>query len=122
MLNRDSSYRPLPPGVEILPPGKDAGGHQKSVDAPKGFPWPKILLMALLMLLYTASPLDLIPDVIPFLGWLDDLAIDSGIVALILRTVYVYYRGRNPGVASPIGGKSWLRAFFTRWVMKRVFR
>ena len=121
MLNRDTTYRPLPPGVEILPPEKEAGGHEKSTPRTRTFPWTKILVIGLLMLLYTGSPIDLIPDVIPFLGWLDDLAINSGFIALILRTVYSYYRGGAPA-AKPLSGKSWLRAFFTRWVLRRVFR
>jgi hypothetical protein len=122
MLNRDKSYRPLPPGVEILPPGKDAGGHEKNSPQTRSFPWTKIVVMGLLMLLYTGSPIDLIPDVIPFLGWLDDLAINSGLVALILRSVYTYYRSAGKVAAKPQGGVSWLRSFFTGWVLRRVFR
>lgn len=35
--------------------------------------WPK--LVALLSVFYLLSPLDLIPDFIPFFGWLDDLVL-----------------------------------------------
>jgi len=34
-------------------------------------------LVLLLSLVYLVSPVDLIPDVIPFVGWLDDLGIVS---------------------------------------------
>lgn len=38
-------------------------------------------LVALLAILYVISPIDLIPDVLPILGWLDDL----GVIALALQ-------------------------------------
>lgn len=37
-------------------------------------------LAALLALVYVVSPVDLIPDALPFVGWLDDL----GVIALVL--------------------------------------
>jgi uncharacterized membrane protein YkvA (DUF1232 family) len=45
----------------------------------------KILLAA--GLLYILVPVDIISDTIPLLGWLDDLAIASFVVALALRLV-----------------------------------
>ena len=36
-------------------------------------PWEWILIVA--AIIYTASPIDFIPDVIPIIGWLDDLAV-----------------------------------------------
>jgi uncharacterized membrane protein YkvA (DUF1232 family) len=38
-------------------------------------------------LLYILLPMDLLSDTVPFLGWLDDVAIVSFIVALALRLV-----------------------------------
>ncbi len=38
-------------------------------------------------LLYILLPVDLLSDTVPFLGWLDDVAIVSFIVALALRLV-----------------------------------
>ena len=38
-------------------------------------------------LLYILVPVDIIPDTIPLLGWLDDLAIASFLVALALKLV-----------------------------------
>ncbi len=35
----------------------------------------KRAIIALLAFLYIVSPLDLIPDVIPVIGWLDDLGV-----------------------------------------------
>jgi len=40
---------------------------------PRSGIWPK--LIALLSVFYLLSPLDLIPDFIPFFGWLDDLVL-----------------------------------------------
>ncbi|MBL8064249.1 MAG: DUF1232 domain-containing protein [Chthonomonadaceae bacterium] len=46
-------------------------------------PW-KALVSALIGLLYGASPLDVIPDVIPLLGWFDD-----GLVGLVMLVLSV---------------------------------
>ena len=45
--------------------------------------WKRVII-ALLALLYIISPLDLIPDWIPVIGWLDDL----GVLAWAARQVY----------------------------------
>jgi len=49
-------------------------------------PWYVKLLLAA-GLLYILVPIDFLADSIPLLGWLDDLAIASFIVALALRLV-----------------------------------
>jgi len=43
-------------------------------------------LTALLAVLYVLSPVDLIPDVVPLLGWLDD-----GVVAMLLLRLAVQF-------------------------------
>jgi|GEM_PF-1362919 len=45
--------------------------------------WKRVII-ALLALLYVISPLDLIPDWIPVIGWLDDL----GVLAWAARQVF----------------------------------
>jgi uncharacterized membrane protein YkvA (DUF1232 family) len=49
-------------------------------------PWYAKLLLAA-GLVYILVPVDFLPDTIPIIGWLDDLAIASFIVALALRLV-----------------------------------
>ncbi len=44
-----------------------------------------VIFIRLLALLYILSPIDLIPDVIPVVGWLDDTAIAVGAGALALK-------------------------------------
>jgi uncharacterized membrane protein YkvA (DUF1232 family) len=46
------------------------------------------IFSALMALLYGASPIDLIPDLIPVLGWLDDAAI----VPLLLIVAFFQYK------------------------------
>ena len=45
--------------------------------------WKRVII-ALLALLYVISPLDLIPDWVPVIGWLDDL----GVLAWAARQVF----------------------------------
>ena len=45
--------------------------------------WKRVIIV-LLAFLYVVSPLDLIPDAIPVIGWLDDL----GVLAWAARQVF----------------------------------
>ena len=49
-------------------------------------PWYVKLILAV-GLLYILVPVDFIADTIPLLGWLDDMAIASFVIALALRLV-----------------------------------
>ena len=42
-----------------------------------------ILILALLII----SPLDLVPDFIPFIGWLDDIVYALGLVSGVLKMI-----------------------------------
>lgn len=50
------------------------------------------LILGLITALYTVSPIDLIPDVIPLLGWADDGAGWLGTFAFTLYTAYRIHR------------------------------
>ena len=45
-----------------------------------------IVLILVLALLYIISPVDVIPDVIPVVGWADDLAVGVGAGAMCLKS------------------------------------
>lgn len=49
-------------------------------------PWPARLLAGLVVA-YALSPIDLIPDVIPLLGYLDDIILVPAGIALVLRLI-----------------------------------
>ena len=55
-----------------------------------GTPW-KALLSLIFALLYDASPIDLIPDLIPLLGWLDDVVV-SAVLALFALVTWVKWK------------------------------
>ncbi len=55
------------------------------------------LLMFLFTGIYTVSPIDLLPDVIPLLGWADD---GTGWIITLLFTVYTLYSLRKHGLAA----------------------
>jgi uncharacterized membrane protein YkvA (DUF1232 family) len=49
-------------------------------------PWYIKLILAAAFL-YILIPIDFLPDTVPIIGWLDDLAIASFVVALAIRQV-----------------------------------
>ena len=48
-----------------------------------------ILILAIIGLIYLISPIDLIPDFIPIIGWLDDLGIVGAIISYFIRKITV---------------------------------
>lgn len=45
--------------------------------------WRKLL--GLLAVAYVALPMDLVPDVLPVVGWLDDVGVVAAVVAFLVR-------------------------------------
>jgi uncharacterized membrane protein YkvA (DUF1232 family) len=59
-------------------------------------------LLMLLVPLYLVSPVDLIPDFIPFLGWLDDLVVVPFLIGWISRMIENWQAAqRSAGADSP---------------------
>lgn len=58
-------------------------------------------LMALWAVLYVASPLDLVPDVIPVLGWLDDVGVLGLVAWFFVREIHKHAQqaAENPPVS-----------------------
>jgi Protein of unknown function (DUF1232) len=83
---------PNPVTIDVTPTrtasdvsGSTSGGSDSTRATPLGaHPKWKRVLIAVLALLYVLSPLDLIPDVIPIVGWLDDI----GVLAWAARQVF----------------------------------
>ena len=48
-----------------------------------------------LVLLYVLSPIDLIPDWIPFFGWLDDIAIATFAIRFMVKRLPPHVLGRS---------------------------
>ncbi len=74
---------------------------------------PKIII--LLTLGYALSPIDLIPDFIPIIGYLDDLIILPALIALSIKLIpdNIMEESRNRAVREPILlKKNWYFALF----------
>lgn len=59
-------------------------------------PW-YVLCGAAIAVLYVVNPLDLVPDYLPVLGWLDDTVMLFVIWRLVRKDLYYYALWRQPG-------------------------
>lgn len=80
---------------------------------------PKALIVVCLA--YALSPIDLIPDFIPVLGYLDDLIIIPALIGLAIKMIPadVYEEARRKAEAEPISlKKNWTFAavFILLWI------
>ena len=71
--------------------------------------------------IYLASPLDLIPDFIPFVGYLDDVLVAAivldGVLSAVDRPILLKYW---PGSAASLDSIAVVARRLTRWVPSRV--
>lgn len=58
-------------------------------------------LLAVFALLYLLSPVDLIPDLIPVLGWIDDVGLSALAFTLLARAFQKYREAAASAAASP---------------------
>ena len=56
-------------------------------------------LIALVAIVYVVMPMDLVPDVVPVVGWLDDLGVMGLATAWLLRVVARYQTPDIPALA-----------------------
>ena len=78
-------------------------------------PWP-VKAVLILLLAYLASPVDLIPDVIPVLGMLDDLAVAAVALWLAYRLTprHVMEECRAKASAAAEGREGWISRLWRR--------
>ena len=73
------------------------------------------------VLLYLASPIDLIPDFIPFVGWLDDVllvaVVVDGLLSFVDRAVLLRYWPGSPASLDTTAG---VARQIARWVPRRL--
>src|SRR4026208_1027 len=100
-----------------LPPlGRMLGGRAADAGGPGGG---KVVMAALAV--YLASPIDLVPDFIPLLGYLDDLLLAAvvvdGVLTFIDRPLVPRHRPGSP--AAPQRTAAVARRL-ARWVPRRI--
>jgi len=95
-------------------------------------PW-YVKALAALTVLYALSPIDLIPDFIPVLGYLDDLIILPALITLTIRfipkDIFERYRVEAQGMWQEGKSRKWIFAIpfvivwlFILWlILKKVF-
>ena len=61
------------------------------------FDWSPMRLFAaaIIGLVYLVSPIDIVPDVIPFAGWIDDIMVATAVVRLARYDLERYRRWRS---------------------------
>ena len=77
-------------------------------------------VIAVAVAAYALSPIDLIPDFVPILGYLDDLIIlPLGIwlvLSLIPKEIMVEYRAKADEAGSPVTSRAGMAAIILLWV------
>lgn len=85
IVREDTRASASSPGAAEARAGASPSAHGASGAAPaRSRPTWKRVAIGVLALLYILSPLDLVPDWIPLVGWLDDI----GILAWAARQVF----------------------------------
>ena len=67
------------------------------------------VIIAVLGVLYGVSPIDVIPDVIPFAGWMDDLVITGG---ALMGLAQAFVKDSSESLAKILGFFKWFLWIF----------
>lgn len=54
--------------------------------------------LPLLAAVYLISPIDLIPDVVPIIGWLDDVGVLALVLGVVVRSMRLHAAAPTPAV------------------------
>jgi len=57
-------------------------------------------LFIILALVYIISPADVLPDVFPIIGWIDDLGLTGIAIFILSRAVNHYISGKDKGIGA----------------------
>lgn len=66
--------------------------------------WKKILLAA--AVIYAVSPVDAIPDVIPVIGWLDDIGVLGLMISWLMRELDTFAARRTLDGRTPVEARA----------------
>ena len=75
-----------------------------------------IIFLAVLGVCYILSPLDLIPDFIPIVGWIDDL----GVLGLLIKIITKRIAWRVIIIPCALGALLWLINDYLGWIVGAV--
>jgi uncharacterized membrane protein YkvA (DUF1232 family) len=95
----------------LLEPVRRRAALVWNIATDRRLPW-RARAPAVLALAYAASPIDLVPDSLPGVGWLDDflvLMIAAAVTPLLVpRALVAEYAGRQAATPDPLAGRSGL--------------
>ncbi|MEP7121690.1 MAG: DUF1232 domain-containing protein [Byssovorax sp.] len=94
--------RRRPRGITIVPFLGDLVAMTRLLRDHRAALWAKLLVVA--TMLYVVFPFDLLPDVAPFVGWIDDIGLVVVMRLLLYRQVEPYrypFFGKRPAALDP---------------------
>jgi uncharacterized membrane protein YkvA (DUF1232 family) len=94
--------RRRPRGITLVPFVGDLVAMTRLLRDGRAALWAKLLVVA--TMLYVVFPFDLVPDVAPFVGWIDDVGLVVVMRLLLYRQVEPYrypFFGKRPAALDP---------------------
>jgi uncharacterized membrane protein YkvA (DUF1232 family) len=97
-----AALRRRPRGITIVPFIGDLVAMTRLLRDGRAALWAKLLVVA--TMLYVVFPFDLLPDLAPFVGWIDDVGLVVVMRLLLYRQVEPYrypFFGKRPAALDP---------------------